>query len=181
MSTALRDHFVHMARNNAWSNARLYGACRQLDAAALAAPRTSFFPSILATLQHLWIVDEFYVDGLERAGRGAGVWLDDGKLTDVESLWRAQAALDRRLHAVCERAATDADLEAPVALERPDGPKIDRARDILAHLFVHQIHHRGQVHAMLSGTQVSPPQLDEYFLAGERPLAEQELAEVWKG
>jgi uncharacterized damage-inducible protein DinB len=29
---------------------------------------------------------------------------------------------------------------------------------------VHQIHHRGQAHAMLAGTSVAPPQLDEFFL-----------------
>jgi uncharacterized damage-inducible protein DinB len=34
----------------------------------------------------------------------------------------------------------------------------------LSHLFVHQTHHRGQVHAMLSGTSQKPPQLDEYYL-----------------
>jgi uncharacterized damage-inducible protein DinB len=26
------------------------------------------------------------------------------------------------------------------------------------------VHHRGQVHAMLAGTRVAPPQLDEFFL-----------------
>ncbi|MEM9239405.1 MAG: damage-inducible protein DinB, partial [Pseudomonadota bacterium] len=31
----------------------------------------------------------------------------------------------------------------------------------------HQIHHRGQVHCMLSGTSVAPPQLDEFYLAWE--------------
>ena len=40
----------------------------------------------------------------------------------------------------------------------------ERIGDLLAHLFIHQIHHRGQVHAMLSGTSVKPPQLDEFFL-----------------
>jgi len=44
---------------------------------------------------------------------------------------------------------------------------------------VHQIHHRGQAHAMLSGTSLAPPQLDEWFLAGERPIAERELAAGW--
>jgi uncharacterized damage-inducible protein DinB len=176
MSAPLRDHFVEMAKNNAWSNLRLYAACRTLDAAALGAPRTSFFPSILETLQHLWIVDEYYVDGLERGGRGAKVWLDEGKLTEIEGLWSAQRAVDRRLSAVCERFMNDEDLEARIALERSKGPVVDRARDILAHLFVHQIHHRGQVHAMLAGTTVKPPQLDEYFLALDRPIAEKELA-----
>src|ERR1700728_2261340 len=104
---SLRDHFVQMAKNNAWSNARLYGACRKLDHAAMIAKRTSFFPSLLATLQHLWIVDEYYVDGLEQAGRGLALWDDVGKYADVESLWTAQLALDRRLSALCERMRTD--------------------------------------------------------------------------
>ena len=42
----------------------------------------------------------------------------------------------------------------------------------LLHLFQHQIHHRGQAHAMLAGTSVAPPQLDEFFLEFDRhPVA----------
>ena len=47
-----------------------------------------------------------------------------------------------------------------------------------AHLFQHQIHHRGQVHAMLAGTPVKPPQLDEFFCANEAHLRAAELAEL---
>jgi len=46
---------------------------------------------------------------------------------------------------------------------------------VLAHLFVHQIHHRGQAHAMLSGTRVAPPQLDEFFLVWDAPRRAAEL------
>jgi uncharacterized damage-inducible protein DinB len=176
---SLRDHWIQMARNNAWSNLRLYGACRTLDQAALTATRTSFFPTILSTLQHIWIVDEFYVDGLEGAGRGSTVWADEQKHVEIESLWHAQRAVDQRLLDYCERQRTDGDLAAEVTLQRPRGPQIDLASDILAHLFVHQIHHRGQVHAMLSGTLVAPPQLDEWFLAMDREIAERELAASW--
>jgi hypothetical protein len=42
----------------------------------------------------------------------------------------------------------------------------------------HQVHHRGQAHAMLSETSVSPPQLDEFFSAGEAPLRAGEFAEL---
>lgn len=168
-----------MARNNAWSNVRLYGACRQLDHAALTALRTSFFPTIFSTLQHLWIVDEYYVDGLEQAGRGACVWDDMQKHQDIESLWLAQTAVDRRLIDLCERMQTDVDLATPIVLQRRTGLQVDAAHDILAHLFVHQIHHRGQVHAMLAGTPVLPPQLDEWFLASDRPIAEHELEAAW--
>jgi uncharacterized damage-inducible protein DinB len=36
--------------------------------------------------------------------------------------------------------------------------------DVLSHLFQHQTHHRGQVHAMLAGSSVAPPQLDEFIV-----------------
>ena len=45
----------------------------------------------------------------------------------------------------------------------------------LPHVFNHQTHHRGQVHAMLSSTPVSPPQLDEFFLAQDEPLRRHEM------
>ncbi len=44
----------------------------------------------------------------------------------------------------------------------------ERTDAVLAHLFQHQIHHRGQAHAMLAGTPVPPPQLDEFFLDFDR-------------
>jgi uncharacterized damage-inducible protein DinB len=46
---------------------------------------------------------------------------------------------------------------------------------VLEHLFQHDIHHRGQAHAMLAGTHIKPPQLDEFFLAGEEALRREEL------
>ena len=36
----------------------------------------------------------------------------------------------------------------------------DPARLLVAHVFNHQTHHRGQVHDMLSQTEVPPPSLD---------------------
>ena len=68
-------HFRAMARNNAWANDRLLEACEGLDAAAFAAPRTSFFPSLRATLNHNYGVDVFYLDLLEEVGQG----LDPGR------------------------------------------------------------------------------------------------------
>ncbi len=49
---------------------------------------------------------------------------------------------------------------------------------VLAHLFVHQVHHRGQVHDMLSATSVAPPQLDEFFMSGDLSLREEELRDL---
>ena len=60
------------------------------------------------------------------------------------------------------------------------GTSIQRERmdRLLLHLFQHDVHHRGQAHSMLSGTSVSPPQLDEFFAVGEAPLRAEEFAEL---
>ena len=56
------------------------------------------------------------------------------------------------------------------------GIQVERRDRLLLHLFQHQIHHRGQAHAMLAGTTVAPPQLDEFFSAAEAPLRVAEFA-----
>jgi uncharacterized damage-inducible protein DinB len=54
----------------------------------------------------------------------------------------------------------------------------ERADRLLLHLFQHDIHHRGQAHAMLSGTSVKPPQLDEFFSIAEAPLRAAEFEQL---
>ena len=79
---------------------------------------------------------------------------------------RRQRASDLRLVALCEQL----DPEAWVEMPRADHVQRDRAGHVLAHLFNHQTHHRGQVHAMLAGTAVAPPQLDEFMMPSEAHL-----------
>jgi uncharacterized damage-inducible protein DinB len=162
-------HFRAMARNNAWANDRLLEACEKLTPEDFAAPRTSFFPSLRRTLNHLYAVDVYYLDALEETGRGLAVFQpDDPDFALPAELRAAQAASDRRLVAYCDRLAAT-DLDRRVAVDRGDEGMISERIDaLLAHLFQHQIHHRGQAHAMLAGTDVPPPQLDEFFLDFDR-------------
>jgi uncharacterized damage-inducible protein DinB len=167
------------ARNNAWANHRLYTACAALTREELHASRTSFFPTIVRTLNHILIVDWYYLDALAREGRGLRV--GEGGMEpfpEIAPLREAQRAVDRKLVALVEGMAGEGDLDAEVTLERPDHAQIERAGDVLLHLFEHQIHHRGQVHAMLAGTTVKPPQLDEFFLREELPRRQRELEEL---
>jgi uncharacterized damage-inducible protein DinB len=168
----LLDHLRAMARNNAWSNHRLLRACASLDEAAYAAPRTGFFPSIRATLDHILEVDTYYLDMLE--GRSRAPWTPASGFAELDS---AQRRSDERLIAFCdglheERAGT------LIVLERDDGPRSEAVHAVLTHLFVHQIHHRGQAHAMLSGTAVPPPQLDEFFLDQDSELRRSDFSEL---
>ena len=72
----------------------------------------------------------------------------------------------------------DIDLARLIWLPRRDHVQRERFDRLLAHLFQHQVHHRGQAHVMLSATSVSPPQLDEFFSAVEAPLRAEEFADL---
>jgi uncharacterized damage-inducible protein DinB len=178
----LAHHFVTMAFNNAWSNHRLLGAVSQLTPGEFAATRTSFFPSLKGTLNHIVTVDWFYVDALERSLRGQPVNAEAARFFEPEEpfatcepLRQAQRAVDRRLLDVC-RGLDGSKLDAPVGILRSAGVRDETASRLLAHLFQHQIHHRGQAHAMLAGTRVAPPQLDEFFCADEAHLRAADFA-----
>lgn len=166
-----------LAANNAWANLRLHRACDALSKSDFDAKRTSFFPSIPETLNHILIVDWYYLDALEDGGKGRTLFEDEMPFREQEPLARAQREVDMKLVAFTRR-IDEAALDARVRLERTDHVQVESARDVLMHLFEHQIHHRGQVHAMLAGTPVKPPQLDEFFLREELPLRESELREL---
>ncbi|WP_029587330.1 DinB family protein [Bradyrhizobium sp. URHD0069] len=176
-----------MAYNNGWANHRLLTACLRLSQADFVAPRTGFFPSLRATLNHILIIDRFYVDAMEGGTLGPAAWADEEPCETAITLRDAQTEVDRRLIAVVERLGM-ADLNRVVDIHRGDHIQRERIDRLLLHLFQHQIHHRGQAHAMLSATEVPPPQLDEFFAAGEAPLRATEFAElgwteetVWAG
>ncbi len=180
----LERHLAAWACQNAWANHRLLKACARLSQEEFEARRTSFFPSLKATLNHIVTVDWMYADAMERAMAGREPHPDIGSFYEPEEpfatvaeLAPAQLAVDRRLIALCESLGA-ADLGRPVAILRRKGRVEERMHRLLAHVFGHQIHHRGQAHAMLAGTPVAPPQLDEFFCANEADLRAAEFAEL---
>jgi uncharacterized damage-inducible protein DinB len=177
-------YVVTLAYNNAWANHRLLKACAQLSQADFSASRTGFFPSIKATLNHILTVDWLYLDMLERSLQGRppnpapGAFFEPEQPFDTcNALMREQHKADTRLIALC-RQLDDTALDGPVQVPRRNGTYTDEVGRILLHLFEHQIHHRGQAHAMLAGTSVAPPQLDEFFCSNEVPLRAQDFAEL---
>ncbi|WP_448952586.1 DinB family protein [Labrys neptuniae] len=168
--SGLIEHYREMARNNAYSNAHLLKACCQLSAEAFVAERVSFFPSLVATLNHILIVDRFYIAGLRGEVPDYHYFDDEIPFSQAAVLRVEQERSDRELIDLCD-AWQAADLEREVRLDRGlRGVHVETIGSILPHLFVHQIHHRGQAHAMLAGTGVIPPQLDEFFLHNDRDL-----------
>jgi uncharacterized damage-inducible protein DinB len=161
--------FRAFAYNNAWANHRLLGACAELTRDEFEAERTAFFPSLQRTLNHIYVVDLFYVDALEGGWLGPKAWENPIPFPALADLSPAQAAIDQRFIGVCN-ALTPASLGGEVRVNRETRIQIERRDRLLMHLIQHQIHHRGQAHAMLSGTRIKPPQLDEFFSIAEAPL-----------
>lgn len=166
--------FKKLARNNKLANVRLHHTCLQLTAEEFAAPRTSFFPTIRKTLNHIYLVDMFYLDALKGGSLGHSIFSKSEPYADMSSLAEAQAALDNDLIAFVDR-LDESGLAATIRVHRGARVQEDRCDDILSHLFQHQTHHRGQVHAMLSGTRFKPPQLDEFIVADDAPVRKSEL------
>jgi uncharacterized damage-inducible protein DinB len=164
-----------MASYNAWANRRLHEVCRRLSDAEFALPRTSFFPSLQLTLNHILLVDRYYVLGLEGAGPDHSMFADKVCYFTMTELSPAQRDLDRRLMSFCN--LMDAvELERVVVLDRgAEGIHREAVASDLPHLFMHQIH-RGQATAILAGSQEKAPQLDEFFLLADWPVRDRERA-----
>ncbi|MGH9206775.1 MAG: DinB family protein [Acidimicrobiales bacterium] len=84
------------------ANHRLLTACAQLPQAAFTAPRTSFVPSLRAALNHILVIDRFYVDAMEGGTLGPAAWADPEPCATEIALQASQPAVDRRLIAVVE-------------------------------------------------------------------------------
>jgi uncharacterized damage-inducible protein DinB len=143
----LVDPYRAVASYNAWANRRLHEVCRRLSDVAFALPPISFFPSIQLTLD-----SPHY-----------SIFVDKVLYPTMTELSPAQ----RDLVSVCN--SLDAvGFARVVVLDRgADGMHRERVASVLPHLFTHQIHHRGQVTAMLAGSQEKTPQLDEFFLLAD--------------
>lgn len=167
--------FRKLAYNNALANYRLHQACRQLLPGEFEAARVSFFPSIKATLNHILVVDRFYIDALQGGRLGPAAWADPEPCQTIDVLAAEQGALDTVLVTLVDGLTADK-LGSEVLIHRQDRIQRERFDDVLQHVFQHQTHHRGQVHAMLAGTSVKPPQLDEFIVADDAKFRQDDVA-----
>jgi uncharacterized damage-inducible protein DinB len=158
------DYFPTLARYNGWANERLYTACSKLGDAEYYAPRVSFFGSIHATLNHILVADRIWLGRL--CDKPCAIpTLDTMLYEDRRELASARAREDARILAMAER-WTDSAVGGTLTYKAMDGGEFTMPlRLVLGHLFNHQTHHRGQVHGLLSQTEVPPPPLDlGYFI-----------------
>ena len=155
-----------MARYNAWQNESLLTAASTLDDAARRQDRGAFFKSIHGTLCHLLWADQMWLSRfagtpkptlrIHESGNLIAEWTDlvaqrrafDSTITEWASgLSPEWLAGDL----VWFSGATQREMRKPRAL-------------LVVHLFNHQTHHRGQVHAMLTAAGAKPDDTDLMLL-----------------
>lgn len=155
-----------MARYNAWQNGQLAETLEPMQGAELTRDRGGFFGSILGTVNHLLWGDLMWMarfDGGEAPGGGipdsparhatlAG-WRDERGWTDARILHWAETL-------------AEGDLDGDLAwYSGAAGQMVTRPMAALVvHMFNHQTHHRGQVHAMLTATGRAAPVSDLPFM-----------------
>ncbi|WP_420405556.1 DinB family protein [Nisaea sp.] len=159
----LPDHFRTLARYNRRANEVLYDACAKLPDTELKKRRPVYFSSIHGTLNHILLGDRIWITRFE-GGVHPSTNLDAILHEDFANLRAARTRMDDRIERFFA-AVTAGDLDAAYRYTNNQGLDVtDRAPIAFPHFFNHQTHHRGQVHALLSQTEVPPPSLDLHRL-----------------
>ena len=155
-----------MARYNVWQNESLLTAAATLDDTARRQDRGAFFKSIHGTLCHLLWADRMWLSRFagtpkptHRIHESAGLVADWADLVaqrqafDVTILEWARGLSPEWLadDMVWFSGATQREMRKPRAL-------------LVVHLFNHQTHHRGQIHAMLTAAGARPDDTDLMLL-----------------
>ena len=139
-----------MADYNSWMNDRLYSVCAMLSDSERKEDRGAFFGSIHRTLNHIMYGDLAFMSrftGDRATVPELGVDLHD----DYDDLRSARAVLDQRIVEWSSRLSDDWLRQKLTYTSKVDGVTRTVSHWILvAHMFNHETHHRGQVTALLS-------------------------------
>lgn len=150
------------AKYNAWANDRIYNALSTLDDEERKKDRRAFFRSIHNTMNHILLADLIYRERLEKVPT-TYTRLDEVLHDEFGELEAAHRENDRWYVGFCENLETselDGDLSfKAVGLDEDEHFSLP-LRLCLTNLFQHQIHHRGQVHHMISHAGANPPPVD---------------------
>ena len=159
MSDGLLQHFRMLAAYNRRANRRLYDACARLTDEERKARRPAFFGSIHGTLNHIMVGDRIWLarfSGEEVPSTG----LDAVLYENFAELREARERVDARIEEFVA-GMNEGFLGDTIRYENNEGRSLEDPVDVLLpHLFNHETHHRGQIHDMLSATDVPPPVLD---------------------
>lgn len=150
------------SRYNRWMNDRLYGLAAGLDDDVRKRDLGAFFRSIHGTFNHLLVADRIWLARLEgvslpagHIGPGGIRSLDQDLYPDFEALRHARRETDEAL-AAWTSSLTEERLASPFVYARRGQSQESPLWWIVAHIFNHQTHHRGQITTLLKQQGCDP-------------------------
>jgi len=154
------DHYRMFGHYNAWANRQLCEAVARLTDEQYRADRGAFFKSVHGTLNHLLVTDRIWMQRFTGEG-DAPDRLDAILFETFDGLRAAREAEDRRIVDFVD-GLDDGRLAGTIKYRRVSSPEQfeQQLAPALAHWFNHQTHHRGHVHALLTGLVGAAPALD---------------------
>lgn len=155
----LPAYFRLLASYNRIANERLYERCAKLDDHQYRKSREGSFGSIHALLNHILLGDRIWMVRFEGGGKETPA-LASIISDDFVELRAARVREDARIEQFFDQVYEAFFSRSFAYLNSQGKPYVETAPVAVAHFFNHQTHHRGQVHVMLSQTEVAPPSLD---------------------
>lgn len=158
-----------MARYNAWQNRQLSDCLRDMPEADLRQDRGAFFGSIFATLNHLLWGDRMWMSRLDGWDKPKVGGADSTTICPTLAVWSAERyRADGHIALWAERVRA---VELAGNLTWYSGATGQTQSKLMAqcvvHMFNHQTHHRGQIHAMITETGRKAPVSDLAFMPDE--------------
>jgi uncharacterized damage-inducible protein DinB len=153
------DAFRIFARYNRVANERLYEQVGKLDVAEYRRERRGSFGSIHALLNHPLVGDLFWRSWFAGGGKTTPP-LNTILFETFAEINSARAEEDAAIETFFAKVGGDFLIRRLAYTNSRGKDYVEEAAPAVLHFFNHQTHHRGQVHVMLSQTEVSPPALD---------------------
>jgi uncharacterized damage-inducible protein DinB len=151
-----------MARYNRWQNANLHSLGSTLSEEARRQDRGAFFKSIHATLNHLMWADRLWMSRIAGLAKPAGGIPESAfHIDDWAQLKNERVTFDDWLVGWSDRLDA-AEIGGDLTWRSvSSNSQITRPRWFaIVHMFNHQTHHRGQVHAMLTAAGTTSSDTD---------------------
>lgn len=153
--------FRMLARYNAWANGLVYEAAGALSDADYHSDQGAFFKSLSGTLNHILVADRIWMRRFTGEGPQPTA-LNEILYGDYPSLKAARQVEDARIIGffdtlTIEQAAADLTNQPLLAGSKPATQPM---MEVIAHVFNHQTHHRGQAHMILTRLTAAAPAID---------------------
>ena len=166
MLTQLRELFSY----NRWANERLFDCCAKLSSEQLKRDVGGSFPSVWATLTHVYGAENNWLARWQGTPKGSPPDLDgvndfDGLRSKWNALWTRQSTFMDN--------ATEADVRRAIPIVFRDGRSFEQQMAAtIRHCMNHSTYHRGQVTNFIRILGGNPVELDLVIYYMEFPPAD---------